>query len=194
MTRSWRARMLILVASAGAAAIPGIAAGDDHAAVAPSGPGVLAIVPSGGVLGSQPFFALRAGYAIATPIAIEAEFGHNLGEATSAFLHSAGVRVNAFAVQRAHFFATTGFGTFSATPTDALAAKSLTRSHLHFGGGVEYAIRDDFGVRLDVRHHRILLGGGEAGGETSLGTNEVSVGLSFSRRIWSPPSSSSTTP
>jgi hypothetical protein len=155
---------------------------------------VLAITPSGGILGSQPFFALRAGYAIAAPVAIEAELGHNLGDASSAFLHSAGVRLTALEMSRASFFATAGFGTFSATPSDALAAKSLTRSHLRFGGGVEYAIRDDFGIRLDVRHHRILLSGGEVGGDTSLGANEVSVGLSFARRLWTPPAPSSTTP
>jgi len=156
--------------------------------------GILRFAPSGGILGEQPFFALRGAYAIAGPVDLEAEIGHNIGEVTSAFLHSAGVRVNGFRWQRAQTFATAGFGTFSAAESDAIAAKSVTRSHLRLGGGVEYAVRDDLGIRLDLRHHRVLLGGSDAGNEVSLGVNEVSLGLVFSRRIWSPPSSGSVTP
>jgi opacity protein-like surface antigen len=155
---------------------------------------MLHFAPSGGVLGEQPFFALRGAYTIAGPVDLEAEIGHNIGEVTSAFLHSAGVRVNGFRWHRAQAFATAGFGTFSAAESDAIAAKSVTRSHLRLGGGVEYAVRDDLGIRLDLRHHRVLLGGSDAGSEASLGVNEVSLGLVFSRRIWSPPSSGSVMP
>ncbi len=189
-----RARVLLLLATSCAAAHPAVAAANDGATTAAGGPGILAIAPVGGVLGSQPFFALRAGYTIAAPVAIEAELGHNLGDAASAFLHSAGVRLHALDWRRARLFATAGFGTFSASPSDALAAKAVTRSHFHMGGGIEVAIRDDFGIRLDVRHHRILLGGEGTGGDASLGATEVSAGLSFARRLWSPPSPSSTTP
>lgn len=158
------------------------------------GAGVLSITPSGGILGEQPFFALRADYTITSPIAIEAEFGHNVGDVTSAFLHSAGVRYTGFRWHRTQAFLTAGFGTFSAATNDAIAAQSVTRSHLRLGGGVEFQVRDDFGIRLDLRHHRVLLGGSEDGSETSLGINEVSVGIAFSRRIWTPPSSGSVTP
>ena len=156
--------------------------------------GMLSIVPSGGIMGEQPFFALRADYAIARRVAIEAELGHNVGDVTSAFLHSAGVRVTGFRWHRTQAFMTAGFGTFSAANNDAIAAKSVTRSHLRLGGGVEFQVRDDFGIRLDLRHHRVLLGGSEDGSDTSLGINEVSVGIAFSRRIWTPPSSGSVTP
>ena len=156
--------------------------------------GMLTIVPSGGVMGEQPFFALRADYGIARPIAIEAELGHNIGDVTSAFMHSAGVRFTGFRWHRTQAFLTAGFGTFSAANNDAIAAKSVTRSHLRLGGGVEFQVRDDFGIRLDLRHHRVLLGGSEDGSDTSLGINEVSVGIAFSRRIWTPPSSGSVTP
>ncbi len=156
--------------------------------------GMLHFAPSGGLLGEQPFFALRGSYTIAGPVDLEAEIGHNIGEVTSAFLHSAGVRVTGFRWHRAEAFATAGFGTFSAAESDAIAAKSVTRSHLRLGGGVEYGVRDDLGIRLDLRHHRVLLGGSDVGSEASLGVNEVSLGLVFSRRIWSPPSSGSVTP
>lgn len=189
-----RGRLLLLLAVACSAAGPAGAAVSAGAPTAAAGPGILAIAPMGGVLGSQPFFALRAGYTIAAPLAIEAEFGHNLGDAASAFLHSAGVRLRAFDWRRAELFATAGFGTFSATPSDALAAKGVTRSHLRMGGGIEFAIRDDFGIRLDVRHHRILLGEDGTGGEASLGATEVSAGLCFARRLWSPPAPSKKTP
>jgi hypothetical protein len=160
----------------------------------PDGAGMLTIAPSGGIMGEQPFFALRVDYAIAHPIAIEAELGHNVGEVTSAYLHSAGVRVTGFRWHRASAFLTAGFGTFSAANNDAIAAKSVTRSHVRLGGGVEYRVRDDFGFRLDLRHHRVLLGGSEDGSGGSLGVNEVSFGIAFSRRIWTPPSSGSVTP
>lgn len=159
-----------------------------------TGAGILSITPSGGVLGEQPFFALRADYTITSPLAIEAELGHNVGDVTSAFLHSAGVRYTGLRWHRTQAFLTAGFGTFSAATNDAIAAKSVTRSHLRLGGGVEFQVRDDFGIRLDLRHHRVLLGGSEDGSETSLGINEVSVGIAFSRRIWTPPSSGSVTP
>jgi hypothetical protein len=189
-----RGLLLLLLATAAAAA-PGplaAASGATGATGTTGGPGILAIAPMGGILGSQPFFALRAGYTIAGPVTVEAELGHNLGDAAGAYLHSAGVLVHPPSWQRARLFATAGFGTFSASPSEALAATAVTRSHFRIGGGIEYAVRDDFGLRLDVRHHRILLGETGTGNDASLGATEVSAGLSFARRIWSPPAPSKT--
>jgi hypothetical protein len=191
---SGRSAVLATLLAIGMPPAAGAGAGEEPLAVEPVRTGVLHFAPSGGVLGEQAFFALRGAYSIAAPVDVEAEIGHNIGEVTSAFLHSAGVRVTGFRWRSAQVFATAGFGTFSAAESDAIAAKSVTRSHLRLGGGVEYAVRDDLGIRLDLRHHRVLLGGSDVGSEASLGVNELSLGLVFSRRIWSPPSSGSVTP
>jgi hypothetical protein len=152
--------------------------------------GLLELTPAGGLFGEQAFFALRGAYTISPRLAVEAEIGHNVGDLVSAYLHSAGVRVTAVRHRGHTAFATAGFGTFSAAGGDAIAAQDITRSHLWFGGGIAYRLRDDVGIRLDLRHHRVLLGDGGADHGTSLGANEASFGLTFSRRIWSPPPSS----
>jgi hypothetical protein len=108
----------------------------------------------------------------------------------SAYLHSAGVRVTGIHYHGHTIFTTLGFGTFSAGSSDVIAAQSVTRSHLRLGGGMRLRLRDDVGVRLDLRHHRVLLSGGGASGGESMGVNEVSLGLAFTRRVWSPPQSS----
>jgi hypothetical protein len=190
--------------------VPPVAAGESAAAPGSSAPqvaaevevvspeeddrrpaaGLLEITPAGGLLGEQPLFALRGAYTITPRLAIEAEIGHNVGDFVSAYLHSAGLRVQALGYRGHAAFLTAGFGTFGAAGGDAIAAQNVTRSDLRLGCGISVRVREDVGVRLDLRHHRVLLGGDGDGGEMSLGANEVSLGLSFSRRIWSPPSSS----
>jgi hypothetical protein len=154
------------------------------------GPGFVEITPAGGVFGEQPFFVLRGAYTLTSRMALEAEIGHNIGDVVSAFLHSAGVRYTGLRYGRAAAFMTLGFGTFGSAGGDALAAQDITRSHLGMGGGVQFQIRDDVAARLDLRHHRILLGGGSDDHGATLGANEASFGLTFSRRVWSPPSPS----
>ncbi len=168
---------------------PPPAAGESSRAESP-GPGLLEITPAGGLLGEKPLFALRGSYTISQQAAIEAEIGHNVGDFVSAYLHSAGLRME-LVRHRGHIaFATLGFGTFSAAGGDAIAAQSISRTDLRLGAGIVIKLRDDVGVRLDLRHHRFLLGGGRGDQGSTLGANEISLGLKFSRRIWSAPASS----
>jgi hypothetical protein len=154
------------------------------------GSGSLEVTPAGGLLGEQPYFALRGAYTISRRIAVEAEVGHNVGDLVSAYVHSAGIRVTGIRYRGHAIFTTLGFGTFSAGSSDVIAAQSVTRSHLRLGGGMRLRLRDDVGVRLDLRHHRVFLNGGTANSGQSIGVNEVSLGLAFTRRVWSPPQSS----
>jgi len=181
--------MIIAVVGLGMAAALSLAPAAP-AAPDPLGAGLLEITPAGGILGAQPLFVLRGAYTISSRIAVEAEIGHNVGDLVSAYLHSAGVRYTCLRYGRAAGFMTLGFGTFGSAGADALAAQDITRSHLGLGGGIQIQIRDDVGARLDLRHHRILLGNGGDDPGATLGANEASFGLTFSRRVWSPPPSS----
>jgi hypothetical protein len=145
---------------------------------------VLEFNPGGGVLGAQPLFFVRGAYTVSPRLALEAEVGHNVGELVSGFLHSAGLRFHAFAEPRYAVFLGAGFGTFGVGEGTTLGAQSVTRSALRVGGGLIFTLRDDVGIRADLRRYHVLAIGGSTDG---LGASEVSVGLVFRRRVWDPP-------
>jgi len=145
----------------------------------------ISVSPAAGVLGEGRLYVLRLAYSPNTWLGYEASIGHAPGTSVDALFHMLSAIVRYPLPGRLQPYACAGYGMMLVFPGQLLNADPVTENALTLGGGLEFAIRDDFAIRGELRHVTVLGGNPQDEGTVAYRYGEATLGFAFHRKLGS---------
>ena len=143
----------------------------------------LSFTPGTGTFGDDRMYSLRVAYNPNSWLGWEAGLEHTPGEAVHAVLHTIGAVVRHPFPWRAQPYARAAYGMMMVFPGKSLKADPVTENALIAGGGLEFFIRDDLALRVEMSAATIIGSDRNSDDTVAYQYRQTLIALSFYRGL-----------